>query len=80
MRTQPMSTDSEDSSWSVPSANSVDPPPMSTTSVRPSIGGRSRVAPLKLSCASSLPLISSGAAPRISVAGPKKSVAVGRVA
>ncbi len=68
-----MSVDSDPSGLVDPKANSVDPPPRSTTRNGPSAGSRSDVAPAKDRAASSSPDSSSGATPTAACAGPKKS-------
>ena len=47
----------------VPTMNSVEPPPMSITSTGPSSGRTRLSAPVKDSCASRSPLITSGSTP-----------------
>ena len=69
-RTHPMSTDIDPSA----TENSVEPPPMSTTTNGPRAGSSPVVAPRNVSRPSSSPESSSGSAPTTSAAGPKKSV------
>ena len=72
-RTHPMSHDRAPSASVVPTTNSVEPPPMSTTRNGPSLGSRSAVAPAKARCASAMPDNNSGRNPTMASAASKNS-------
>ena len=72
-RTHPMSIERDASTSVVPTMNSVEPPPMSTTRNGPSAGSSSAVAPRNDSSASCSPESSSGRTPMIASAASKNS-------